>query len=68
MEVTAGLRAGFVVEAAVGLKIQPDARQKFKLLICRDSFLYGNEPFRRNIPGGFLTCLERRNRSPSATR
>ena len=65
LKVAAGLGTKVVMQAAVGVPIQPDARQKFKLLISRNSLLHGDQPFRRDVPDKFLTRLKWRNRGPT---
>ena len=65
LEIAAGLGTKVVMQAAVGVPIQPDARQKFKLLISRNSLLHEEQPFRRDVPDKFLTWLKWRNRGPT---
>ena len=45
------------MQAAVGVLIEPDAWQKFELLISRNSLVHKDQPFRKYVPGKFFTRL-----------
>ena len=65
LKVAAGLGTEFVMQAAVGGLIQPDARQKLKLLISHNSLLHVDQPFWRYIPCRFFTRLKWGNGGPA---